>query len=198
MGIVLPLFFLFIVSQAEGWDEDINLFFHPNILAVDPSICTDGEDMDSFMPRREQTDKELPSRSAPAPALAVPPDQDEMIVYLLNIHHLLTGILKSLGVDSCKEYEQIKIDNILSRVQPGSKTCGFCSRVFYNTQKLKYHIRRKHLGETSYKCQQCNKFFGDSSTPKFHVRKPASAGPTFECEQCGKRYLSIGKLNEHR
>ena len=25
-----------------------------------------------------------------------------------------------------------------------------------------------------------------------------ATGPTFECEQCGDRYLSIGKLNEHR
>ena len=121
---------LFIGSQTEGKDEDGNLLFHPNILAIeaskpakgyalgeeDPSIYTGGEDMDSLMPRRDGADKELLTRSAPAPALAALSDQDEMIVYCLKVHHLHADMSKSLGVDACNECEQSKIDNILSRV----------------------------------------------------------------------------------
>ena len=58
----------------EGQDTAGNLVYHLNFLAVqpltgtqdynleadDPNICTDGEDMDSFYPRREWADKNLP------------------------------------------------------------------------------------------------------------------------------------------
>ena len=44
------------------------------------------------MLRREWVDKELPTRSTPALALATSSDQDEMIVSLLKVHHLHADI----------------------------------------------------------------------------------------------------------
>ena len=120
------------MSQTEG--QDGNLVYHLNILAVQPHTVTlgydlepnvpsfymDGEDMDSFYPRREWVDKDVPdtSSSVTSPQAA---DQAEMIQSLLKVHHLHVETLKSLGVDLCKEYEQRKVENVLTRVLLGVK-----------------------------------------------------------------------------
>ena len=120
------------MSQTEG--QDGNLVYHLNILAVQPHTVTlgydlepnvpsfymDGEDMDSFYPRREWVDKDVPdtSSSVTSPQAA---DQAEMIQSLLKVHHLHVETLKSLGVDPCKEYEQRKVENVLTRVLLGVK-----------------------------------------------------------------------------
>ena len=126
--------------------------------------------MDSFYPRREWVDKDLPVTlsSVTSPQAA---DQAEIIQSLLKVHHVNVQILKSLGVDPYKEYEQGKVENVLARVLPGIKRCSLCNRKFHNTQKLRNHMKKRHLGKTSCECKVCNKFFGDSSTLKIHSRK---------------------------
>ena len=101
--------------------------------------------MDSFYPRREQADKHPPatSSSVTSPQAA---DQAEMIQSLLKVNHMHVEILKSLGVDPCKEYEQSKVKNVLARVLSGVKKCSLCNRKFHNTQKLRNHMKKRHLG----------------------------------------------------
>ena len=82
----------FVVSQTEGQDAAGNLVYDPNVLAVqpltvaqgynleadDPKIYADGEDMDSFYPRRKWVDKDLPAISSSVTSLQAA-DQPEMI-----------------------------------------------------------------------------------------------------------------------
>ena len=61
------------------------------------------------------------------------PDQAEMIQSLIKVHCVHEEILKSLGVDPCKEYEQSRVENVLARILPGVKKCSLCTREFHNT-----------------------------------------------------------------
>ena len=129
------------MSQTERQDAAGNLVYHPNILVVqpltvaqsynleadDPTIYTDGEDMNSFYPRREWADEDLPASSFSVTTLHAA-DQSEMIQSLLKIHHVHVEILKSFGVDTCKEYEQSSVENELARVLPGVRKCSLCNR----------------------------------------------------------------------
>ena len=63
------------------------------------------------------------------------------------------------------------MENVLPRVLLGVKRCSLCNREFHNTQKLRNHMKERHLGKTRYECKVCNKFFGDSGSLKIHSRK---------------------------
>ena len=165
------------MNQTDGQDAAGNLVYHPNVLAVQPltitkgynleaddaNIYTDGEDMGSFYPRRQWADKNLlaTSSSVTSPQAA---DQAQMTQSLLKVHHVHVEILKSFRVDPCKEYEQSSVKNVLARVLHGVNKCSLCNREFHNTQKLRHHMKKKHLGKTSYECKVCNMFFADSGT----------------------------------
>ena len=199
------------MSQTEGQDAAGNLVYQPNVLAVqpltvtqgyslevdDPTIYKDGEDMDSFYPRREWADKNLSatSSSVTSPQVA---GQAEMIQSLLKVHHVHVEMLKSSGVDTCKEYEQSRVGNVLARVLLGVKKCNLCNREFHNIHKLGNYMKMRHLGKASYECKVCNRFFQDSGTLKIHSRKHQAAGLSFKCTLCGKIYVSLWKLNEHK
>ena len=74
------------LTVAQGYNQE----------ADDPNIYTDEENMDSFYPRREWADKDLPAISpfVTSPQAAY---QAEMIQSLLRVHHVHIEILKSLG-----------------------------------------------------------------------------------------------------
>ena len=101
-------------------------------------------------------------------------------------------------MDPSKEYKQGRVKNVLPRVLPGAKKGSFCKKECYNTQKLKNHLKKRHLVKTSYEYKVCNKFFADSGTLKINSRKHQASGPSLKCTQCGKRYVSLAKLNEHK
>ena len=152
--------------------------------------------MDSFSPRREWADKNLPATSSSVtyPQAA---DQAEIIQSLLKVHHVHVEILKSLRVNPCKEYDHNRMENVLPSSLPGVKKCSLCNREFHNTQKLRNHMKKRHLVKINYECKNCYKSFGDSGTLKTHAQKHQATGASFKCDDCGKIYLSLGKLNEH-
>ena len=61
------------------------------------------------------------------------------------------------------------MENVLTRVLPGVRKCSLYNREFCNTQKLRNHMKKRHLGKTNYECKNCNKSFGDSGTLKIHA-----------------------------
>ena len=95
------------------------------------------EDMDSFYPRKEWADQDLPATSS---SVTFAQTAADMIQSLLKVHHVHVEILKSLWVDPCTEYEQSNMENSLARVLPGVKKFSLCNREFHNTQKLKNHM----------------------------------------------------------
>ena len=106
-------------------------------------------------------------------------DQSEMIQSLLKVHHVHVEILKSLGVDPCKEYEQGRFENELAKVLPAANKCSICEKECYNTQKMKNHMKKRKLGKTSYECKVCNKFLGDSGTLKDSPQKASGCWSLF-------------------
>ena len=109
-------------------------------------------------------------------------------------------ILKSLGVDPIKHYQENQVETLLERVSAGDKKCSICKKSYYSTQKLKNHLRKRHLGKTSYQCEDCKRYYGDSQSLKVHRRKHSKLGEEsveFTCKQCKKFFASVGKLNQH-
>ena len=119
---------------------------------------------------------------------------------LLAVHHTYVDVLLSMGVDPIKDYEDKKAENILSRVKTGDTRCQVCDKRCSSTQKLKNHIRRRHIGKTPYQCGECECYYGDSQSLKIHMKKHNKEGEESQkhtCEACGKSYPTKGKLNEH-
>ena len=128
----------------------------------DSAIYSDAEDVDHFFPMKEWPDKALKKKTARSQA----PHSDETIKYLLQVHQIHVDILASMGVDACKEYRLSKVENVLSRPTAGTTKCSICCISYYNTQKLKNHIKNKHLKKSSHKCAVCGKYFRDLQSLK--------------------------------
>ena len=117
------------------------------------AICSNAEDVNHFSPRREWPDKTLKKEVAQSQA----PQSDETIKSLLQVHHINMDILASMGFDACREYRLPKVENMLARFTVGATKCSICCISCYNTQKLKNHIKSKHLKKSSHKCTVCGK-----------------------------------------
>ena len=160
--------------------------------------------MDPSTPR-EWKDVPLPFRAAaeavPSEPFPKPPQADpDVIKGLLKVHHAYTNVLKSLGVDACKDYEETRVETLLSKIVSGDRKCKLCDKSYFSTQKLKNHMRKRHLGKTPYQCGECQRYYGDSQSLKIHMKKHAPAGQEgeqFTCGVCNKSFPTIGKLNQH-
>ena len=160
--------------------------------------------MDPSTPR-EWKDVPLPTRGAaesePAgPSPKQPLADPETIKGLLEVHHAYTNVLKSLGVDACKDYEETRVENILNKIVSGDRKCKLCNKSYYSTQKLKNHMRKRHLGKTPYQCGECQRYYGDSQSLKIHMKKhvpEGEEGEQFTCGVCNKSFPTVGKLNQH-
>ena len=127
-------------------------------------------------------------------------EESEKIQKLLAVHHTYVDILKSLGVDPIKHYQENQVEALLERVSAGDKKCCICKKSYYSTQKLKNHLRKRHLGKTPYQCEDCKRYYGDSLSLKVHRRKhskPGEESVELTCKECKKSFPSVGKLNQH-
>ena len=161
---------------------------------------------------REWKDIPLPTMPQPGVAPAAVPEPGtgkegpsgerimaEKVKQLLAVHHTYVDVLLSMGVDPLKDYEDKKAENILSRVTSGDNRCQVCEKRCFSTQKLKNHIRRRHIGKTPYQCGECECYYGDSQSLKIHMTKHAEEGEESKkhtCATCSKS-STLGKLNEH-
>ena len=115
------------------------------------------------------------------------------------MHHAYTNVLKSLGVDACKDFET-RVETRFSKIVSGDRKCKLCDKSYFSTQKLKNHMRKRHLGKTPYQCGECKRYYGDSQSLKIHMKKHAPAGEEgeqFTCTVCNKSFPTVGKLNQH-
>ena len=116
-----------------------------DLAGEDPAMY-DG--MDPTTPR-EWKEVPLPTRQAaeaePAgPSPKQPLADPETIKGLLEVHHAYTNALKSLGVDACKDYEETRVETLLSKIVSGDRKCKLCDKSYFSTQKLKNHMRKRH------------------------------------------------------
>ena len=100
-------------------------------------------------------DEDDPSRRGPYH----PPE--EQTKQLLEIHHSLTKLLQTMGVDPCKEYENSKLENILEKISSADLACRVCGKVYSSSSRMKNHFRKRHLGKTKHQCKICKKYYTD-------------------------------------
>ena len=125
------------------------------------------------------------------PAATPAPNQD-----LINhLHHLETKVLLGVGIDPCKEFRRTQADQVLERVRPGHTKCSSCDKQCYSIQKLREHIRAKHMAQISYKCSVCSKCFGSGYSLKLHKR--CHKEKLFKCHLCHKYFDTQSNLNTH-
>ena len=160
----------------------------------DPEVYSK-EDRMGYHPSRTWPEEPLPTEPEEEAAPAIHP---QVIKKALAVHHMTAEWLKSIGVDSCKEYANQSVDLVLEAVVPNDKVCNICQKKCYDTQRLRAHIRAAHMEKTPYHCQPCNKYFGDKATLNLHNRKHDSSCPLFECDTCSETYTSASRLKEHK
>lgn len=157
----------------------------------DPTIYSDEDSYDVFVPRREWPDLPLPKKDTP------PPVSTSTIESLIKVHHTHVDVLKALGVDACKRYKEDQAEAVLARVRVGMSVCSICRMKCHNAQKLRAHIAKRHVQKTKHECPICHKMYGDSSVLKIHIKSHDEAEKKFTCPQCDKSYTTVGKMNEH-
>ena len=80
---------------------------------------------------------------------------DPQMKDLLSIHHSLVKLLKTMGVDACKDYQNTRLESILENIQSTDLECRLCGKVYKTSTKMKRHFRNRHIGVTKYQCKQC-------------------------------------------
>ena len=148
--------------------------YHPMLLDVAPmervaGWTLEGEDPTLYSPdqlwkggRREWPDIPFPGQGVPQGARpkATPqpePDEDEdlqprgpfhksdpQMKDLLSIHHSLVKLLKTMGVDACKDYQNTRLESILENIQSTDLECRLCGKVYKTSAKMKRHFRKRH------------------------------------------------------
>ena len=177
----------------------------------DPEIFVDSKDPDLYEARREWPDISIPKKvsSSAVPAAAagsskgvatdpVPgataPNED-LIQEMLDIHHMQVRALLGIGVDPCKEYAKTQVSYVLEKVQKVHTRCSICSRQCHSTQKLREHIKAKHMTTTAHKCSTCSKSFGSGYSLKLHQRSHKER--LYICHVCQRGFDTQSHLNTH-
>lgn len=75
-------------------------------------------------------------------------------------------------------------------------SCNFCSKSFYESDRLQMHIRRFH-DRRRYICFFCNKDFRDKSGIARHIMGVHFNARNFKCGICSKAFTASYNLKEH-
>ena len=185
------------VERVGGW----------SLAGEDPRFCT--EDQLWKGGRREWPDDPYPTvpttasgGARPKTSSAVPTGDDDeaedpqprgplhptdpQVKELLQIHHSMVKLLKSMGVDACKEYSYSRLEVILDSIQSSDLECKICGKVYKTSAKMKRHFRKRHLGKTKYQCDICEKYYTDAGSLKTHKSSHDSSKNPHACKQCTK------------
>lgn len=186
----------------DGEDLECYNYLAINKIALAPGydykkeaagIYDDHKDYDQWRPRREFPDWVL---SCDVEAEGLPIPNKQLVKELLQAHHNAANLLKEFNIDACHEYKVSQASTVLANVVPGDKVCTICDQELSDHNRLRNHIRARHLDETRYRCDNCGKSFGDKNTLSVHMQSHKDKMP-FECGICKKQLPSRGKLNEH-
>ena len=173
----------------------------------DPSLYT--QDQLWKGGRRDWPEIPLPTATAPAggarpktTSASAPDDDDEedsqprgplhptdpQIQDLLKIHHSMVKLLKSMGVDACKDYHHSRMEVILDSIQSTDLECKVCGKVYKKASKMKRHFRKRHLGVTKFQCDVCVKYYTDAGSLKTHKASHNASKNPHGCKKCTKTF----------
>ena len=177
----------------------------------DPEIFIDSEDPDLYEPRKKWPDVPVPKKvsSSGAPAAVAGSSRDlatdpvpcpaapsrDLMQHMVEVHHMQVRALLSVGVDPCKEYAKAQALYVLERVKIGHTRCSLCDRQCHSTQKLREHIKAKHMATTEHQCSICNKSFGSGYFLKLHNRSHREK--VFVCHVCQRGFDTQSHLDTH-
>ena len=144
-------------------------------------------------PQEPETPESEPNASSRGPHH--PPD--EQVKQMLDIHHSMVKLLKSMGVDPCKDFEETRLELILDNLDSTDLDCKVCGKHYTRASKMKNHMRKRHLGKTKWQCDICKKYYTDSSSLKYHVASHDKSKFPHKCSKCTKAYPTEAKLKQH-
>ncbi|XP_059056412.1 zinc finger protein 91-like isoform X4 [Achroia grisella] len=84
--------------------------------------------------------------------------------------------------------------------ESGNFTCGICSKIFTNSNKMKTHLRAVHVVKSQlvYKCGYCNKSFQFFHTKEKHIREVHGVNiARIKCQACDRSFLSRSNYTAH-
>ena len=221
------LYSYFLLVKEEHVVRGNSVEYHPMLLDVAPmervaGWTLEGEDPKLYTPdqlwkggRREWPDIPFPTPTAPQGARPkeVPqpePEEEEELQArgpfhrsdpqmkdLLEIHHSLVKLLKTMGVDACKDYQSTRLQSILENIQSTDLECRVCGKVYKTAAKMKRHFRKRHIGITKYQCNQCQKYYTDAGSLKTHMASHDASKNPFSCKKCSKTFPTKGQLGQH-
>ena len=118
---------------------------------------------------------------------------------LVKWHFEVVKMCQKIGIpDVCQTYKETRLENILDGLSGKDLTCKLCKKQCYNTQKLKEHIKGKHLKKTDHYCEPCKKYFSTSTALNVHNdNKHNEEASKFGCSQCKKLFLTKEQLDKH-
>ena len=204
---IIKYFIAVPTTRRLGPDNVYQVFTHPlecaplkkspnfDLSKEDPQLYAN-EDLSGFNPDREWEDVPLPVAKKASKPVVIP---DEVIEKARSQHDILVKWMKSIGVDLCQEMEDIECQYILKAVQAKQKECDICHKKCFNTQRLRAHIRAKHISTTPFQCKTCEKYFSDNNVLKLHKKThDPVASVAHQCDVCQKGFPSVDRLNEHK
>ena len=124
------------------------------------------------------------------------PDMDQ-IKELLEIHHSITNVLKSMGNDACKAYQDSRLELVLDQIKSTDLDCKICGKHYKRASRMKNHFRKRHLGKTKHQCPTCHKYYTDGSALRNHMNTHDKKQFPFQCDKCSKSYKTKSKLAQH-
>ena len=121
--------------------------------------------------------------------------RDELIQWHFNV----VEMCKKVGIkDVCQSYKSARLENIVSGLSSTELQCRLCKKSFSSHQRLRNHIKGRHLRKTAHYCTICKKYYSDSSSLKLHLLSHDSTVSKFACNQCTKEFPTRGQLLSHQ
>ena len=156
-------------------------------------------DLDTGFPVKSRS---LVAASKPAAAGAPEPaatTSQELKDDLVQWHFNIVQMCKKVGIDDvCKSYKQTRMENIITGLSSKELKCKLCKKVFSSHQKLRNHIKIKHLKKTAHYCKECKKYYVDSGSLKLHLVSHDETASRFACKKCTMQFSTRGQLEKHQ
>ena len=129
---------------------------------------------------------------------AVDPATLQLKQDLIDWHYQVVKLCPKIVIqDVCQTYKEARLENILKGLSGKDLKCKLCHKGYYNTQKLRNHIKGKHLKKTDHCCPQCKKYYADSNSLKVHMQSHDPEVSKFGCNHCNKLFTSKAQLEKH-
>ena len=135
--------------------------------------------------------------SAPVPE--VDPATIQLNKDLIDWHFRIVQMCKRVGVaDVCATFKKSRLENYIDGLSKDDLSCKLCKKTFKVTQRLRDHIRLKHLKKTAHYCEPCDKYYSDAGSLKKHnAEHHDEEGTEWGCNSCDMRFPTQAKLRKH-